>query len=89
MYSTDLSGTTGIGTVNFTLLLKVRCRFVRGERKTLQKAMARNMIITNSLDYYHIFKDSISIIIIIIIISIIIIIIKVIYNYQKKSPRIL
>ena len=41
----------------------------------LQKAMATNRILANSLDYYQIFKDSI---------SIIIIIIKVNYNYQKK-----
>ena len=52
--SIDLSGTTGLGTVTFRLLLKVRCRFVRGERKGLQKATARNMIIANSLDYYKI-----------------------------------
>jgi len=83
--SIDLSGTTGLGTVNFILLLKVRCRFVRGERKALQKAIARNRIIAISLDYYQILKDSISIIIIIIIISIIIIIIKVNYNYHKNK----
>ena len=48
--SIDRSGTTGLGIVNFILLLKVRCPFVRGERKALQKAMARQRIIANSLD---------------------------------------